>query len=87
MYNENDGSLGINPNLSIERRLKKGISALQDVYTLCVGAVRRRELDFKKYPLRNGHNPCNHLECTRVTTKIIHPVDPVYGGDISLVSN
>lgn len=81
-------------NITQEKRIKKGLSALrEDTHTTCVGQIKRSELEFKKYPQRYGTNPCCHLECTRVTTKIIHPTyteylcGDIWWGEISLVSN
>ena len=64
-----------------ERRRKRGIAALNDYEKTCAGVVKRDERTMKKYPLAFDRR-CTHLNCARVTKKIIHPIS-----DLSLVSN
>lgn len=63
-------------------RMKRGLPALNTDYKTCAGLVKRDELDMKKYPMAFDRR-CTHLECARVTTKIVHPK---VSRDVSLVS-
>ena len=65
-----------------DRRRKRGIPALNAYDKTCAGLVKRDELTMKKYPMAFNSRPCTHLECARVTKKIIHPIT-----SLSLVSN
>ena len=68
-----------------EERIRRGIPALNagGLETTCAGLVKQDELEMKKYPMMKKR--CYHLECARVTKKIIHP--PSSFPFISLVSN
>ena len=71
------------PNLC-SSHMKDGGKRDQCIHT-CVEKIMREELEYED-PMALENNPCHHLECTRVITKIIHPIS-TEDGDMSLVSN